>query len=433
MLSLPAEIHTEIIKMIDLLPISPRPDVRAIGRLARTCRYFRDLININSPKSMFLANPREKQRREQCMRLRARNPLDQLMIASNFFVEHQHVIYDFMTAEVYEKYKSRIGGIGVDKMEGPALLTRSPYITIEMLLEIVPDDILKSTSFQLAANSFITINELHLNGLSIDYDSSVEALSLQDCLYHKCNFNKFMISGKVNPNDVEARTDLKWLYYSLVQNPNIPLKKLLEWRKGCRFADAAISIQEIIRFTQCHSDDNIRADYEKMIIETNPPSYLTFIISKYFSFQTILDNPKYPWDWVAISFVHGTEHYIDCESKQIILPWYVDSIRFISEHDLFDDRLRYHKMFLAGQLTIEDIMQDYNKSKVWKWYTTIIATSAQYSAQSLFENIPPCFIDCFPKIFSREDVTIDDILRYPKEPAAQNKIVLQNLFNKVLN
>jgi hypothetical protein len=423
----PQEIILAIIKMIDLSPTSSRLDVRSIGYLAATCRYFRDLIQINSPKSKILTDPRERTRRIECMLLRRNDLFAQFTKDPNVIDEIRKCILEHVTPEAYDKYGDKI----VTKPRHLELLTRSQYITIETLLKILSHNEKFSptgTYFQLCEKSFITIDELHRNGLLVYYRESIEVLTLQECLKYCCNLWTFMESGKITAKEVESRTDIHWSYNHLTCNPNISPKELLKWRKQGTMSDIKITMEEIYRLTE---DPECREAYENMIVGMKAPyEDLLECISKKFSFQTIVNNQDYPWNWRVVGRRYGADHHAECESKGLTLPWNENDFQFVSTHEDLAVRKHYHKMFLDGTLTMEIILADRKESSEWNWNTNLLAKSPHFSAREICDELLIEVDDLDPKFSQRDDITVDVFMNNVYDLNVM--LVVPTLFKKAL-
>lgn len=393
---LPRELNCVIISMLTLRPISNKPDVRSIGRLASTCKYFRVLININDAASSLVRDPREKERRIRCMKLREENLLVEW--APHVFISSCDNYWWYIT---YESYLM---------ISGPPCLcfiTRSPNITIGMLLDLINIKPCHhyTKEYTLCQYSNITIDELRLNNLRIDVNNSLSLFTFRDIQARDLNMYKFMSCANIRFADIENNPTFPWKYEELIRNPRIPARELFSLRM--KWGIKGLTADELRRY--CADREN-QLEYERHLVSEYATAevYARYICDRYFDLRTIAAHPDIPWDWVCIS------RRIDAPSMKFMrdnpdMPWNYNSIELVARTPDHDKNVEYHKMYQDGTLTIKDI-QDVNDAASWDW--CLLAAYKYISVSDILKHMPNQN-DYVYVLSTRDDVTAQITREYP--------------------
>ena len=403
--------HCEIIKHLTFRSTSDKPDVRSMGRLATTCQYFRDLININeADDASFIRDPREKTRRQRIAALNHNNPLwdgkyDSLIpTICSTATSHETV-----TLKVLMKYKNMSWNF--------RKLTTNPNITIEILLDLmkVPEfEGLKTIYFKLSARSVITFAELINSGLQVDVCASVSVLTMRDYTRSdQSTFDRFTSRAKITMQDVIDNPHFNWSPDRLLINNHIMASDVFEHFniQPSHYADDDDALSYM------KNEANKKFVFNKILeafLDVNTPyrRSLVDIVSKYADLSTIINNINAPWDWQMISWYSKT-----IKPSEMIqhahLPFDWQGVVRVARVPInANERHPYVKFQLmadCGKLTDEII--DSNPNVEWRW-----GYLCELNSVSISRFVGRSWIFKIRVMLRRPDCTLEYILNNINQP-----------------
>ena len=391
MLDIPRDIQLEIIAR---LTVGQRPAVRALGRLAGTCKCFHVLINDYIDRHV---DPREKLRRLRIRALRNNNPLAGILEitsaknACSQIVVSKYYTYDLMKA-LPHSWKNHI-----------QYLTCNSNITIDMLLEW-PACMDKKIRYILTEDSAITAGELRRHGLH-------------------CYVLEETLLDPISELDTISNIYGDAAYMHVLLDERFSAKFVYKLRK--RWGITEFLADEIPKF--CKDPSGVGPKYEKLLIEHGAifiDARIPDFIGKYFSVITIMDNiaslrhDSIIWHSASSRVPNEIPLKFVLDNMELDWSWERFQLATVPSCRLHSDRLleclEYHNAIMQGDISI--LHKILNKCKhgaiTINW--PVLACCKQIGINKLLKCGPINDCEFMSALSTRRDISRKLLLKYRK-------------------
>jgi hypothetical protein len=383
---LPHDIKMIIIHMIDFADLA---------RLKCASKYWNLYIERHN-----IIPAREIRRRKILWKLRQYNPLQQLIDAG---------VADVLC---YIERRCPLVTPELIKLRRPhrwCEITGNPLITIDDL-QISTNRPFTSIQFVLRRDSYISVDEMKQAGLSIDWDKSVEIMTINDYLKHQyASLTKLSMFGDITENDIIKHSDIPWEYKYLKFNNRLSIKFLIDHFKetpGNSSREVAYILSNYQKSIDVTEDIGIDEINQFLI---NP--YWPDMYNKRCNVARILQFPEANWNWALISARDDIP--ISTMLANAHLPWkwhlHCSVVKLPESADHTHPWLQFIVKFENNTLTYDDVLQNNNVSWVWQR----IAACKNIPIEVLI-GTPHAAAGIMDILSRREDLTFNMICDHPR-------------------
>ena len=407
MQSLSRDIHILIISTLNTIY---GRDVRSIGRLSATCRYFHALIDINNDAaySIHMIDARDRSRRKRLAKLRQYNPLNELMKDAGFVSRVERSVQSpLVTVEVLISYP-----IDWDWK----LLTLNPNINISSLMFLIEMGYVpKCTNFHLKDDSPVTREDLVRHGIPFSAECNINIITTQEYLekyYSHESIDCFMMFGRLRDADIEKYADkIAWNYDLLLCNNNLSTSALCKYRDSQGLPK--YTRDEITRFGR---DTEYKTQYFAELIQEcrenlNTSAHILRSAGGCIPPELILQNLDLPWpfDCILLDVMEFPVEKLSSFPAHIRVTNSIFTVNTIGELIQYPNS-KFHDMYVAGTLDITVLLN--NPHIKWDW--KILLGYENIHVRDFLKHFNNRIATGWWILSERSDISIDVIRDFPK-------------------